>query len=75
MKFYGSNMANGVPEFDPFDKMKNAAGDRDSGDSENEQGRTPVSINAAAEMARSASAESKQGKYGQTVSRFEFGKR
>lgn len=65
-------MANGTPETDVFDKMKNAAGsDRDSGDSIPDQGRATMGPNGATEMGRSGSGDSsgpKVAKYAHPVS-------
>lgn len=70
MRFYGSNMANGLQE-DVFDKMRNAAGSERSSDGSDT--RAHISVEAAAtqagaEIARTPSSDGRQPKYAYPVS-------
>jgi hypothetical protein len=76
MQFYGSHMANGeIKDDDVFDKMKNAAGDRQRNSDDAEAERQPVSLSAAAALAQQYSQETNRSQTGDnsTTSRFRFG--
>ena len=75
MQFYGSHMANGeIKDDDVFDKMKNAAGDRQRNSDEVDAERQPVSLSAAAALAQQYSQENNRSQAGDnsTSSRFRF---